>query len=295
MRVDVMLLQNRPWQVIRERAAKAEAMGFRGLWIADHFVNPFVPDQDWFESWTLLGAIAEATHTIRFGPMVSSLTLRNPAMLARAATTLDHVSGGRLDLGMGAGGAPLDHSMTGVPEFTPEERSSRFRDSVHIVSDLLASGSASAPAGSHYGVTDAQVHPAPVQRPLPITVAALGKGGLHVAARYGSTWNTMGMARGRDLKGLLPHDEAMAITGERSATLDGLLEEEGRDPSSIHRSYLVAGTYSRATPTVPEFLSQVEDLQKIGMDGIVIYWPSDPANEEALERIAAEAIPQVAD
>lgn len=289
-----MLLQNRPWSVLRERAARAEAMGFTGLWMADHFVNPYVPDQDWFESWTLLGAIAEATTTIRLGPMVSSLTLRNPAMLARAAMTLDHISGGRFDLGMGAGGAPLDHSMTGVPAFTPDERATRFRDSVHIVSDLLTSGVASAPEGSHYDVTAAQVHPSPVQTPLPITVAGLGKSALRVAARYGSTWNTMGMARGRDLKGLLPHEEAMVITGERSTTMDRFLEEEGRDPSSIRRSYLVAGTYSGATPTVPQFLSLTEDLQHVGMTDVVIYWPSDPENEAALERLATDALPQLA-
>jgi alkanesulfonate monooxygenase SsuD/methylene tetrahydromethanopterin reductase-like flavin-dependent oxidoreductase (luciferase family) len=289
-----MLLQNRPWPVLRERAARAEAMGFGGLWMADHFVNPYVPDQDWFESWTLLGAIAEATKTIRFGPMVSSLTLRNPALLARAAMTLDHISGGRFDLGMGAGGAPLDHSMTGVPEFTPDERAERFRESVQIVSELLTSGAASSPAGRRYIVEDAQVHPSPIQEPLPITVAALGKSALRVAARYGSTWNTMGMARGRDLRGLLPHDEAMVITGERSATLDRFLEEEGRDPASMRRSYLVAGTYSGATPTVPEFLSLVEDLQRVGMSHVIIYWPSDPANEPALERVAAEALPLLA-
>ena len=294
VRIDIMLLQNQPWPVLRERALRAEAMGFTGLWMADHFVNPYVPDQDWFESWTLLGAIAEATQTIRLGPMVSSLTLRNPAMLARAAMTLDHISGGRFDLGMGAGGAPLDHSMVGVPPFTPDERAERFRDSVQIVSDLLTSGATTAPEGSHYDVMEAQVRPSPVQQPLPITVAGLGKSALRVAARYGATWNTMGMARGRDLKGLLPHDEAMVITAERSATIDRFLEEEGRDPSGIRRSYLVAGTYSGATPTVPEFLHIVEDLQHIGMTDAVIYWPSEPANEAALERLAMEALPQIA-
>jgi alkanesulfonate monooxygenase SsuD/methylene tetrahydromethanopterin reductase-like flavin-dependent oxidoreductase (luciferase family) len=295
VRVDIMLLQNEPWPILRERAARAEAMGFTGLWMADHFVNPYVQDQDWFESWTLLGAIAEATRTIRFGPMVSSLTLRNPALLARAAMTLDHISGGRFDLGMGAGGAPLDHSMTGVPTFTPAERVGRFRESVQIVSDLLTTGAASAPSGGYYHVDSAQVHPSPVQQPLPLTVAALGKGALRVAARYATTWNTMGMARGRDLKGLLPHEEAMAITRERSATLDRFLEEEGKDPTAIRRSYLVAGTYSGATPSVEEFLRVSEDLQDIGMDGMVIYWPSDPANEPALERLAVEALPRLAD
>ncbi|MEP7059666.1 MAG: LLM class flavin-dependent oxidoreductase [Actinomycetota bacterium] len=293
MRVDVMLLQNRPWPVLRERAHRAEEMGFTGLWMADHFVNPYVPDQDWFESWTLLGAIAEATQRIRFGPMVSSLTLRNPALLARAAMTLDHISGGRFELGMGAGGAPLDHSMTGVPAFTPAERAERFEESVQIVSELLSTGRASAPDGGHYAVSEAQVHPSPVQQPFPLTVAALGKGALRVAARYGATWNTMGMARGRDLKGLLPHDEAMVVTRERSERLDGFLKEEGRDPADIRRSYLVAGTYSGATPSVDEFLSLAEDLRAFGMNEIIVYWPSDPANEPALERLAAVALPQL--
>ena len=103
-----------------------------------------------------------------------------------------------------------------------------------------------------------------------------------------------GDGRGRDLVGLLPNDEAMVITGERSTTVTRFLEEEGRAPSSIRRSYLVAGTYSGATPTVPQFLSLAEDLQRIGMTDVVIYWPSDPENEGALERLAADALPQLA-
>src|SRR5665811_1323736 len=162
----VMVLQNAPWPVLLERARRVEAMGFDTLWVGDHFVNPYAPDQDWFEGWTLLAALAASTSRIRLGPLVSSVTLRSPALLARMALTVDHVSGGRLELGIGPGGAPLDYRMTGLPTWEPRERVDRLEETLTIVSALLERGSVHH-EGTHYRIDDAILNPRPVQRPRP--------------------------------------------------------------------------------------------------------------------------------
>src|SRR5262245_65044830 len=107
LRFGVMTLQNLPYHAMVARWRQLDALGFDSVWLGDHFVDPFCPAEPWFEGWTLLGALAAQTRRIRVGTLVSSLTLRNTAMLARHAMTADHVSGGRFELGIGAAGQTL--------------------------------------------------------------------------------------------------------------------------------------------------------------------------------------------
>ena len=95
LRFGFLTLQNTPWPVTVERWRLAERVGWDSVWVADHFVNPFQPTDDWFDGWSLLAALAQETRTIRVGVLVSSLTLRPPALLARQALTVDHLSLGR--------------------------------------------------------------------------------------------------------------------------------------------------------------------------------------------------------
>ena len=98
------LLPNVPWADLRARALQCEALGFDLIGLADHFIDWTKPESDWFESWSVMGALAEATSTIRLTTLVSQIPLRNPAMLARQALTLDHVSG-RANRGRAGDGA----------------------------------------------------------------------------------------------------------------------------------------------------------------------------------------------
>jgi alkanesulfonate monooxygenase SsuD/methylene tetrahydromethanopterin reductase-like flavin-dependent oxidoreductase (luciferase family) len=293
VRVDVYLLPNRPWAVLLDRVRRVEAMGFGCAWFPDHFVNGLRREDDWFEAWTLLGALAACTDRVRLGTLVSSITLRNPSLLARAATTLDHLSGGRLELGIGAAGSRLDHAMTGIAERSGAERAGRLEEAVTIVRDLLTEGRADA-AGPQYPVDGAELRPSPVQRPRPpITVAALSERSIRLAARLGDAWNTQPMAAGGRFGDVLTGDEELEVLRERMKVADRACEEAGRDPATLRRSYLLLGTY-KAGPGEPDaFVRRAETLREVGLGELIVYWPDVPEREADLERIADEALPRL--
>ena len=268
-------------------------MGFGCVWIPDHFVNGLRPDDDWFEAWTTLGGLAATTERIRLGTLVSSITLRNPSLLARAATTLDHVSGGRLELGIGAAGSTTDHAMTGIPARSDAERAERLEESVALVRDLLTDGRAEA-VGPHYQVQGATLRPRPEQRPRPpITVAALGKRSMRLAARLGDAWNTQPMRAGARFGDVLTGEEELSLLRERMALVDGACEELGREPATLRRSYLLLGTYRRGPGEPDAFIERAEALRGAGVQELILYWPDVEEVEPDLERVAAEALPQL--
>jgi alkanesulfonate monooxygenase SsuD/methylene tetrahydromethanopterin reductase-like flavin-dependent oxidoreductase (luciferase family) len=107
LRFGVVTLQNAPWTTLVERWQYLDELDLDSVWVADHFTNPFFPSEPWLEGWTLLSALAAHTRRIRLGTMVTNISLHNPTVLAKQTLTVDHVSGGRLELGIGAGG-PYD-------------------------------------------------------------------------------------------------------------------------------------------------------------------------------------------
>jgi alkanesulfonate monooxygenase SsuD/methylene tetrahydromethanopterin reductase-like flavin-dependent oxidoreductase (luciferase family) len=268
-------------------------MGFDTVWVADHFVNPYAPRGPWFDGWTTLAGLASATTSIRLGPLVSSITLRNPALLARMAMTVDHISGGRLELGIGPAGAPLDYAMLGLPVWSPRERVDRLDEALQIIVALLEQGGAHH-AGRHYAIEEAVLAPRPVQRPRPpITVGALGPRAIDAAARYADAWNTYGVGEGRSATGRLDHDQAMAATAARVSLLDAACERAGRDPATIRRSYLSFRGVSEPLGTPADMSRFVHDLQALGFRDVAVYWPHDRDGEADLERIAREALPDL--
>lgn len=286
----ILSLQDVPWPVLVERAKRAEALGFDVFWVADHFVNPYAPRGPWYEGWTALAGIAAATERIRVGTLVTSNTLRNPALLARMAMTVDHISGGRLELGIGPGGAPLDYSMLGLPTWPPRERVDRLEESLGVLIQLFEGGEAHI-AGRYHRIDEAVLAPFPIQRPRPpIMVGALGPRAIEVAARNADGWNTYGVAGGRSVTGHLSHEDALAATAKRVALLDAACDRVGRDRSSIRRSYLSFRGILEPIGTPQDFAAMVDDFRSLGFSQLSLYWPGSLEEEGALEAVAREVL-----
>jgi len=299
LRFGVATLQNASWNTLVERWQCLDEFGFDSAWVADHFVNPFFPSEPFLEGWTLLSALATHTRRIRLGTMVTNISLHNPAVLAKQALTVDHVSGGRLELGIGAGGAPTDHTMTGAPDWDPPERAARLREFTEIVDQPLRN-EVTTYRGRYYRVEGAEMHPAPVQKPRPpLMVAALGSKTLRIAAEYADSWN------------FVPEDdltprEALEQTARRNEMLDEYCAQIGRDPGEISRS-LLAWPFMPETPFDSDdaFHDFIGRYREAGIDEFIFYWLREEALEYGydgsmvvrsvdraiLERLAGEVIP----
>ncbi len=136
-RVGLCTDQNMPYETTVERWRLFEELGFDSVWLCDHFIQPSRPRGPYFEGWTLLAALATCTSRIRIGVLVSSNTFRHPALLAKQAVTVDHVSGGRLELGIGAGWYVPEHRAFGIEFPEPFELVGRFGEAVEVIDLLL--------------------------------------------------------------------------------------------------------------------------------------------------------------
>jgi alkanesulfonate monooxygenase SsuD/methylene tetrahydromethanopterin reductase-like flavin-dependent oxidoreductase (luciferase family) len=288
MRIGILALQNVPFADLVTRARRLEDLGVDILWTGDHFVNPYAPERPWLEAWTLLGGLAASTQSIGLGTLVSPITLRNPSLLARTAATLDEISGGRAECSIGAGGAPLDHSMTGIEAWERPERSARFAVAAGIVRSLLDTGRAGTPdPAGPYPVNGAVVEPhGHAGHRIRLTIAALGPKAIDVAARYGDAWNSYGIASGRSVQGMLPWDAAMAKLRERGAALDAGCRAAGRTAGSIGRSYTLIETYL-GYPEPDRLRAMLDDLEAEGIDEVIGYWPESPEWEPRMEALIA--------
>ena len=292
MRFGIMTLQHLPWQKEVERWQLIENLGFDSVWLADHFVNYMQPDAPWFESWTLLAALASQTKQIRIGTLVSSIPLRNPALLARQALTVDHVSNGRLELGLGAGAPGTTdpvYSMIGIRDWKAAERVSRFKEVVEIVDSCLRNRITSYD-GHYYQLKDAAMAPPPVQQPRPpITIGAMGSRMLKLTARYADTWNSFG-----DEEWGAPPERVAEKTRLRNELLDRYCKEIGRKPSNLRRSLLVFGADAATVfRSSRDFEEVVERYQEIGITELIFYYPHTEKLIPTFKKIATEVIPSL--
>jgi alkanesulfonate monooxygenase SsuD/methylene tetrahydromethanopterin reductase-like flavin-dependent oxidoreductase (luciferase family) len=293
LRFQVLVLPNAPWSELLTRFKYVEDLGFDVATTADHFVdwnNPAVP---WLEAWTVLAAVARETTRVRLATYVSQIPLRNPAMLARQALTVDHISSGRLEIGLGTG-LPIDpaYDMIGIPNWESRERVARFNEYVEIV-DRLLSNEKSSYEGRYYRVKDAMMNPRPIQRPRPpLVIAALGPAMLRHAARYADNWNSLSFAGS--------FERQLAETAERAARIDDACAAIGRDPSSLRRSYLMFDPSSRASggriayyESADAFVDMAGPLTELGMSELGLYFPGVAAQRPTFEKIAHDAIPKM--
>jgi alkanesulfonate monooxygenase SsuD/methylene tetrahydromethanopterin reductase-like flavin-dependent oxidoreductase (luciferase family) len=293
LRFHVLLLPNVSWPELRARVVRLEALGVECAALADHFVDWTNPPAPWFEAWTLLAALANATNAIRLSTVVTQIPLRNPAMLARQVLTLDHISNGRIELGLGTG-IVIDpsYAMAGLPNWEPGERVDHFGEYVDLVGRLL-SQEVTTFAGRYYRADGAVMNPRPVQSPRPpLLVAALAPRMMRHAARHADIWNSLSF--------LPSFDEQLAETRARGEKMDVFCAEIGRDPATLRRSYTMFDAQARprggaidyyASPE--RFVDQVGRLAELGISDIGLYYPLDPAQIPAFETIANDTMPSL--
>lgn len=218
------------WPRWQRMARAVEDLGFVGLYRSDHFTNAEPPDEESLETWTSLTWLADRTERIEFGPLVSPVSFRHPAMLVRMAAAVQDLSGGRLTLGLGAGWMVREHENFSYPLLDVPGRLKRFEEALIVISRLLA-GERATFSGEHYQFNDAILLPLPQQR-IPILIGGNGmKVTPRLVARFADEWN-----------GIYLTPERFA---ERSQRIDELLRENGRAPESVRRSIMTGLTFGR--------------------------------------------------
>ncbi len=261
------------WEDTLEGCHHAEATGWDGIWYADHFMpNEDNVDQPIHEAWSVLAAIAASVPRVRIGPLVAGNTYRNPALTAKIATTIDHISGGRVVLGIGAGWQENEHEKYGFDFSTLKGRLDRLDEAVEIITSLLANVRTEY-QGTHYALIDAPLDPKPIQAKVPLLIGGGGrKRTLRTAARHADELNYCGM---------------QSYIEELCGVLYAHCEDVGRDPSSIQRSAcalmfisedeerlsrLRDQDFGRATivGTPEEVIDIVGQYREVGLDELIV-------------------------
>jgi alkanesulfonate monooxygenase SsuD/methylene tetrahydromethanopterin reductase-like flavin-dependent oxidoreductase (luciferase family) len=256
MTVHALLIPNTGWPELLARARRLEDMGVATVWVDDHALNPAHPEQPWLDAWSVLPALAAATTSVHLGPLVANGLLRSPAMLARHALSVDHISGGRLELGLGAGYATGDHAVAGRP-------AAPFAELVATVDSALRGRA----------VVDGLPPLAPVARRVPLTVAAHGPRALRVAAEYADRWVSYGGF------GLATADH-LALTRRRVEALAGATASR----------MLLAGSPAVTAEPIWRSVGAAEDFagryREIGIDEFTFYYPPGPMwHDPAADRV----------
>lgn len=289
----VITTQNAPWDTLVNRWKFIESAGFDSLWVADHFTVPYPDhaDMPFFEAWTTLAAIAAQTSHIRIGTLVTAITWRNPAWLARQALTVDHLSNGRLELGLGTGSSTdIGIKMTGLEPWSRRERFERFREYLEIVDALLRQPTTTY-NGQYYHIEKALMQPRPLQQPRPpITIGAYGPRMLKLTARYADMWNCIGGVT----------DDAITELTQRNQQIDAHCTTIGRDPHAIRRSYILCDPVELRDlgpisiyDSAEAFQKAVDKCIKAGITTIILGYPFVDDQIPKFETIASKVIPKI--
>ncbi len=277
------------WPELRSLVKLIEDVGFDSLWVADEFRSVFAGGDAiaYWESGTILGAAAAVTRRIELGPLVAAVGFRNPALLARMATALDEISGGRAVLGLGAGYDEAEHRAHG---FEWKHRVSRLEEAASIVSQLLRTGHVDH-QGRFFQMHDVVLEPrGPRQSGPPIVIGTISIGPrlMRCVARYADGWN-----------GWLAFDDNQpsAVEPHRDA-LDAACRDVGRDPASLQRTVGVSVAMSEAPfrygpfdlsaiairGTADEIASTLRAFADEGIDHVMVY--AFPLTAQAVEGFA---------
>jgi alkanesulfonate monooxygenase SsuD/methylene tetrahydromethanopterin reductase-like flavin-dependent oxidoreductase (luciferase family) len=288
---------------VLHRTLRCEQLGIDSVWLYDHLYGPGAPDYPSLEAWTLATALLSRTERIHIGHMVLCNQFRHPAVLAKMATTLDQISAGRLQLGIGSGSIEDEHSRVGLPWGTFAERSERLGETLQILHQAFADERIDF-QGKHFAVQDFPIKPGPAQQPRPpLVVGGVGeKYTLPLVARYADVWNVPTYALGE-----LEHKQSV---------LRSICDEVGRDPSSIVMSIeavMALAPDDASLPgvrqlaekrfgipafgleeggligTPPAIVDRLHELVELGFGQIVLF-THDRGSDETLDLLASEVV-----
>ena len=254
---------------LRAAAEAADASGFSSLWVMDHLLQlpPLGgPAASILEGYVTLGALAAVTNRVELGTLVTGVTYRNPAHLAKQIATLDALSGGRAILGIGAAWYDVEHAAYGW-EFPPvKERFERLNEAVAICRGMFDNETFSY-SGTHYSVTDARVVPRP-QRRIPIMIGGSGeRKTLRMVAEFADLCNIGGTA---------------GVVGRKLAILDQHCADVGRDPRDVKRTAMVS------------LFVSADDAERDGLRGLLSYDTNDEVRDRMIIATADEAAAGIA-
>ncbi len=294
LRIGVLILPTESWAEQGQTWRRAEALGFDHAWTFDHLAWRSLRDAPWFGAVPTLAAAAAVTSRIRLGTLVASPNFRHPVPFAHELMTLDHISGGRFTLGIGAGGSGFDATTTRREPWSRRERADRFEEFVTLLDELLTEP-VTTHDGRFYQAFGAHMHPGCLQRPrLPFAVAAGGPRGMRLAARFGTTWVTEGPLEADG--SALSVTSALPSLAAELERIDAACAEVGRDPATLGRLLFVGMRISGVTASPEAFRDAVGRFAELGVTDIVVPWPRRAApfagDLGTLEVIAAEARPR---
>jgi alkanesulfonate monooxygenase SsuD/methylene tetrahydromethanopterin reductase-like flavin-dependent oxidoreductase (luciferase family) len=271
-------IQTWTWNDTCERWKWFESLGFDSLWLTDHLTRTANPGDPYLEAWMLLSALATQVERVRIGVLVSSNTFRHPSVLAKQAVTLDHISNGRLELGVGAGWFKPEHDMFGLDFPDTGELVDRYAEALDLL-DRYLSNDVTSFEGEYYTLREAPNRPAPIQKPRPpLVIGAHGPRMINLAARYADTWNSRGTP------------EEMR---ERNLRMDAACLKNGRDPKTVKRSLLfVIAQMPDENPWASNdaFTDFVGRFSDAGVEEF-IFQPPEPDRFAIVERIARDVMP----
>ena len=294
------------YEDVLHRAVRCEQLGIGSVWLYDHLYGPAAPSISSLEAWTVATALLARTEHLKVGHMVLCNQFRHPTLLAKMATTLDQISAGRLELGIGSGSIEDEHHRAGLDWGSFRERSERLGETLEILHQAFANGKVDF-AGKHYIVRDMPIVPGPVQQPRPpIIVGGVGeKYTLPLVARYADVWNVPTTALGE-----LEH---------KVSVMRSICADIGRDPDSIVLSVEAVMALAPDEASLPEVrriaerrfggpgfglhdagligtpaavVARLRELHDLGFRQIVLFL-HDRASDETLELLASAVIPEV--
>ncbi len=288
-------------KTLLDRAEMAERLGYHSFWLVDHFWTLGLPDVDLLEAMAMMSAIAARTERVRIGTLVLCNSFRNPALLAKSLTTIDHISNGRLEVGLGAGWMEQEYRANGYEFPSVGTRLRQLEEGLQILKAMFTENRATF-KGRYYTVTDAPNNPKPVQKPHPpIMIGGAGeKVMLRLVAKYADRWNcpagyrdfkkTLGVlhehcrAVARDPKEITVSEQLMVCIGANKAEADQKWEmAKGRKPFSF--------TAVKGTPD--EVIKQLRERVAWGITMFTIMF-ADMAPPQTVELFAREVMPAFA-